>query len=551
MGTRKVVALPVVGRWTAGFQRWSSSSAISGDVYAQKLQHHLLDGEFKSAMEMYKLTTQETPRSLQTVMTLIERLAFKKDAFHVQRSTIGFFLKQQRKLAGPLLAAYHDLNVVPPPSAFRELLLFLVQSNDRPRVVHALHMALEHRIPVAADAFHQFFLVDHEEGKDHGATAVDKRDLHVLTALFVQCCDAGLVTPLTYPGLGDAIMSSCFRRDMDDVAAACLQLLPRNAIQSPAHKPLLSIFHGRSDVSPATRQALYESLVHFYDHQDRHYAWHIFQLMDKHDLVLPPRLLQDIALAILKQGARKDAIDAVIEHAIRHHVRVHDAVLAMGLEQPHAALDWARRYLVVLQHGLATSTSTALLFDATHIALLHGEFNVATALHALLLQAEGELDSPGHRRLHLTIQSIDQVGQRLDEGDATTSKLLVDVLIRQEPSRVMDLFHRLLASEHAHADLRTASLLEAMLIAAPTSADTVTLLRHAITRSIFVPASVVESCVAKFSSPSGHDDLVACVVDLVTADLVPSTEALKLLLVKSDNGSRPASPVVSDSPATS
>ncbi|RLO12986.1 hypothetical protein DYB28_002863 [Aphanomyces astaci] len=450
---------------------------------------------------MYKLTTQETPRSLQTVMTLIERLAFKKDAFHVQRSTIGFFLKQQRKLAGPLLAAYHDLNVVPPPSAFRELLLFLVQSNDRPRVVHALHMALDHRIPVAADAFHQLFLVDQEEGKDHSATAVDKRDLHVLTALFVQCCDAGLVTPLTYPGLGDAIMSSCFRRDMDDVAAACLQLLPRNAIQSPAHKPLLSIFHGRSDVSP---------------------------------------------LAILKQGARKDAIDAVIEHAIRHHVRVHDAVLAMGLEQPHAALDWARRYLVVLQHGLATSTSTALLFDATHIALLHGEFNVATALHALLLQAEGELDSPGHRRLHLTIQSIDQLGQRLDEGDATTSKLLVDVLIRQEPSRVMDLFHRLLASEHAHADLSTA-----MLIAAPTSADTVTLLRHAITRSIFVPASVVESCVAKFSSPSGHDDLVACVVDLVAADLVPSTEALKLLLVKSDNGSRPASPVVSDAPATS
>ncbi|RHY03443.1 hypothetical protein DYB36_010688 [Aphanomyces astaci] len=359
---------------------------------------------------MYKLTTQETPRSLQTVMTLIERLAFKKDAFHVQRSTIGFFLKQQRKLAGPLLAAYHDLNVVPPPSAFRELLLFLVQSNDRPRVVHALHMALEHRIPVAADVFHQCFLVDQEEGKDHRATAVDKRDLHVLTALFAQCCDAGLVTPLTYPGLGDAIMSSCFRRDMDDVAAACLQLLPRNAIHSPAHKPLLSIFHGRSDVSP---------------------------------------------LAILKQGARKDAIDAVIEHAIRHHVRVHDAVLAMGLEQPHAALDWARRYLVVLQHGLATSTSTALLFDATHITLLHGEFNVATALHALLLQAEGELDSPGHRRLHLTIQSIDQLGQRLDEGDATTSKLLVDVLIRQEPSRVMALFHRLLASEHAHADLRT------------------------------------------------------------------------------------------------
>ncbi|ETW02783.1 hypothetical protein H310_05274 [Aphanomyces invadans] len=527
MRGRRVATL--TWRGSTGVRRWSS---VSGDIYAQKLQHHLLDGEFHAAMDMYKLTTKETPKSLQNVMALIEQLAAKKDAARVQRSTIAFFLKQQRILASPLLAAYNDLDVVPPPPAFREMLLFLVQASDLPRIVQALHMALEHRIPIAADAFHQCFLLGRDEEYEDSAvegTTADEFDCRIFTSLFSRCCAAGLVAPMSYPGLGDSILSACFRRGILDEAVACIAQLPPGSVQDVVHQLMLAIVQTSSDFTAskvaATRQALYESLVSFYKYHDRTYAWHIFQLMEQHHLTLPPRLLNDIALSVLKQGARKDAVDAVVDHAIRHHIHVDDSVYSAGLDQPNAPLDWAHRLLEANQHGMPLSS--ALLADAVVKALCHEGYDLASELYAILLcQNEGQPAHSDHAMLHLTMQTLDEARRRNGE-DTASQQLIVDALLRRQEERVMELFHLLAVPERASRI--DSPLLEALLPAAPTAKDAAALFRHSNTHNIPLSAAAVEACLTKFAAQA-HQDLIACVRGVVTANLVPTTVALQTLL---------------------
>ncbi|KAF0695945.1 Aste57867_13252 [Aphanomyces stellatus] len=480
-------------------------SSAAGDIYAQKLQHHLLDGDFKAAVKLFE-GCKKAPPTLQNVMTLVQRLSGKANALQVQRQTISFFLKRQRQHGPALLTAYTELKVALPSASFRELALALIQANDTTRTLEALEMAIAQGVAIPADVFHQCFLMCQEF--DWASQP--------FTTVFLQACDANLIEPLNYPCLADTILRASFKQRAVDGALACIARLPDPHASSKKLERLRWIFQDMhsltSSMDTSAKTLVTESLISFCMENDDASAWAVFHALPRRHRT--PQMLKDIVLALVRLK-QYDQAEHVLLYALKFKPPMAPHVFTIAIRETQS-IKLVEHYLAAVRDGRA-ETSVAALAIAIRAALAHDppQGQLALDVHAEACARHLDVD----HRLATTLHYVGAVATATaadDQGDGPTLLALIFGFVQHHDlALAMPLFRGLVAAD---IDVLGGTL-KNMLHVVDAEADAVMLLQYARDKRIALSTPAVTSAlkaVAATSSPV----LAGVVLDLVHASLV-------------------------------
>ncbi|KAG9403830.1 hypothetical protein AC1031_005321 [Aphanomyces cochlioides] len=483
------------GAWPIASTLRSLSTAVSSDIYAQKLQHHLLDSDFDTALQAFKAERTNIPPNLMAVMSLVEHLDKTDEARLMQKCTIAFFLKRQHQVAPTLVTAYKNLGISIPQPLLREVVLSLLHENETTRALEVIGMAFRDRVSIPADIFYQCFSQCEE-------LSIDPRPF---AAMFIQCWKAQLVNFPSLPSLGSVILSVCFSQGAIADGLACVSLLPPSSVDSKKLQFLRQVF----EVVDSTETAeLHQTLIAFVQAEDDSKAWETFSLLREKDFAMTSAFLKDIAAALFRLG-RHDQANEVFAYALTQNIKMPALAFMLGFQKSRS-LSLATRYRDALRQNLAEPTAKVLSV-AMRVAFEHSDSSLALDLKAIFDQQNFTSDD---KRLNATLDYV----ARSASHDQDIPPLVIDFVLNQRTSAAMPLFRRLVEAQiDIHGDM-----LQGMLNAAESASNAEDLLTYAMKNGVALGTTAVVSSLARWP----QDSLAAIAVDLIHANLVQVSPSL-------------------------
>ncbi|KAH9193639.1 hypothetical protein AeNC1_004379 [Aphanomyces euteiches] len=488
----------------------SLSTAVSSDIYAQKLQHHLLDSDFDTALQVFKAEQTNVPSNLMAVMSIVEHLAKTDEARLMQKYTIAFFLKRQHQVAPTLVTAYKNLGISIPQPLLREVVLSLLHENETSRALEVIGMAFRDRVPISADIFYQCFSQCEE-------LSIDPRPF---AAMFIQFQKAQLVNFPGLPSLGSVILSVCFSQGAIADGLACVSLLPPSSVDS---KKLQFLRQAFEVVDSTETTALHQTLIAFVQAEDDSKAWEAFSLLREKNIAMTSAFLKDIgeytiaflqklianlAAALFRLG-RQDQANEVFAFALTKKIKMPALAFMLGFQKSRS-LSLATLYRDALQQNLVEPTAKVLSV-AMRVAFEHSDSSLALDLRAIFDQQNF---TSADKRLNATLDYV----ARSASHDQDIPPLVIDFVLNQRTSAAMPLFRRLVEAQiDIHGDM-----LQGMLNAAEAASNAEDLLTYAMKNGVALGTAAVVSSLARWP----QDSLAAIAVDLIHANLVQVSPSL-------------------------